>query len=194
MDVTRHITGNAAATGLGTATVLTATALTGVSSDEFQAEIDTSPIIQIVSFVEQRLIEVLHKHPDLFKSMDRRRLEEVVAELWDGFGYVVELTKQTRDGGKDVIAIKRAEVDVRFLISCKRPDPGNPVRIGAVRELHSVKVSEGATKGIIATTTHFTRDAKLLVEQHPWELELRDFDAIKEWVVRYLRLKGKLTT
>ena len=99
------------------------------------------PIIQVVSFVEQRLIEELHKHPDLFKDMDRRRLEEIVAELFDGFGYAVELTKRTRDGGKDVIAIKRAEVDVRFLISCKRPDPGNPVRVGAVRELHSVKES-----------------------------------------------------
>ena len=75
------------------------------------------PIIQVVSFVEQRLIEELHKHPDLFKDMDRRRFEEIVAELFDGFGYAVELTKRTRDGGKDVIAIKRAEVDVRFLIS-----------------------------------------------------------------------------
>jgi len=149
------------------------------------------PIIQVVSFVEQRLIEELHKHPDLFKDMDRRRFEEIVAELFDGFGYAVELTKRTRDGGKDVIAIKRAEVDVRFLISCKRTDPGNPVRVGAVRELHSVKESERATKGIIATTTHFTQDARLLVEKHQWELELRDFEAVKEWVAAYLRIKGK---
>lgn len=165
---------------------------------ELQAEFNLDavgnekPIIEVVSFVEQALIEQLHKNPDALKVINRRRFEEIVAELWDGFGYEVELTKQTRDGGVDVIAIKRREVDVKFMIQCKRPDPGNPVQLWAVRELHSVKISEGATKGIIATTTHFTRDAKLFVAKHPWELEARDFEAIKKWIAQYLRLKGKL--
>jgi restriction endonuclease Mrr len=163
------------------------------SPNDFHVEIENaSSIIPVVSFVEQELIEQLHRNPSLLKSIDRRRLEEIVAEIFDGLGYAVELTKRTRDGGKDVIAIKRAEVNVRFLIDCKRPDPGNPVRLGAVRELHSVKVSEGATKGILATTTYFTRDAKIFIEQHPWELEGRDFEAIREWVAQYLRSKGKL--
>ena len=163
------------------------------SPNDFHVEIENAAsIIPVVSFVEQELIEQLHRNPSLLKNIDRRRLEEIVAEIFDGLGYAVELTKRTRDGGKDVIAIKRAEVNVRFLIDCKRPDPGNPVRLGSVRELHSVKVSEGATKGILATTTYFTRDAKIFIEQHPWELEGRDFEAIREWVAQYLRSKGKL--
>ena len=165
---------------------------------ELQAEFNLDavrnekPIIEVVSFVEQALIEQLHQHPDLFKDIDRRRFEEIVAELFDGFGYAVELTKRTRDGGKDVIAIKRAEVNVRYLISCKRPDPGNPVTVATVRELYGVKVSEGATKAILATTTYFTHDAQILFDKHRWELDPRDFEAIKEWVAQYLRLKGKL--
>jgi HJR/Mrr/RecB family endonuclease len=160
--------------------------------DDFHVEIENAPIVPIASFVEQRLIEQLHKNPEALKVINRRRFEELVAELWDGFGYEVELTKQTRDRGMDVIAIKRREVAVRFLIQCKRPDPTNPVRVGAVRELHSVKTSEHATKGILATTTYFTRDAKILFEQHPWELERKDFEDIKEWIAQYLRMKGKL--
>jgi hypothetical protein len=160
---------------------------------DFHVEIENAAsIVPVVCFVEQGLIEQLHKNPDALKVIKRRRFEEIVAELWDGFGYEVELTKQTRDGGIDVIAIKRREVDVRFLIQCKRPDPQNPVHLDAVRELHSVKTSEHATKGILATTTRLTRDAKNFVERFPWELELRDFEAIKEWVAQYLRLKGKL--
>ena len=163
------------------------------SPEYFHVEIENvASIVPVASFFEQRLIEQLHKNPDALKVINRRRFEELVAELWDGFGYEVELTKQTRDHGIDVIAIKRREVDVRFLIQCKRPDPQHPVGVGAVRELHSVKTSEHATKGILATTTRFTPDAKNFVERFPWELELKDFEDIKEWIAHYLREKGKL--
>ena len=161
--------------------------------DDFHVEIENvASVVPVASFFEQRLIEQLHKNPDALKVINRRRFEELVAELWDGFGYEVELTKQTRDHGIDVIAIKRREVDVRFLIQCKRPDPQHPVGVGAVRELHSVKTSEHATKGILATTTRFTPDAKSFVERFPWELELKDFEDITEWIAHYLREKGKL--
>jgi hypothetical protein len=60
-----------------------------------------------------------------------------------------------------------------------------------VRELYGVKVSEGATKAILATTTYFTRDAQLLFEKHRWELEPRDFEAVKEWLAAYRRIKGE---
>jgi restriction system protein len=118
--------------------------------------------------------------------MNRRRFEHLVAELFNGFGYEVELTKQTRDGGKDIIAVKRAELDLRFLIECKRPDPGDPIGVSTVRELYGVKVDDGATKAILATTTHFTPDAVVFSERNKWELELKDYDAIKEWITKYL--------
>ena len=109
-----------------------------------------------------------------------------VAELFNGFGYEVELTKRTRDGGKDVIAIRRKEVETRFLVECKRPDPGNPVGVSTVRELYGVKADDGASKAILATTTYLTPDAKLFIERHRWELEAREYDAIHEWISTYL--------
>jgi HJR/Mrr/RecB family endonuclease len=44
--------------------------------------------------------------------LNRRLFEEFVAELFHEFGYEVELTKRTRDGGRDVIAIREAEAAV----------------------------------------------------------------------------------
>jgi HJR/Mrr/RecB family endonuclease len=166
--------------------------------DEFRIEFNLDavrnerPIIEVVSLVDQALIEQIYRSPEQLKVLDHRRFEELVAELFHGFGYEVELTQRTRDGGKDIIAIRQQEVDVKFLIECKRPDPGNPVAVSTVRELYGVKVSEGATKAILATTTYFTRDAQILSEKHRWELELRDFDAVKAWLAAYLRIKGEL--
>ena len=142
-------------------------------------------IITVSDLVERRLVDYFTRHPEEMKSMDRRRFEELIAELFNGFGYEVELTQQTRDGGRDIIAIRRQEVESRYLIECKRPDPGNPIGIRPVRELFGVKSDEGATKAILATTAHFSRDALLFFERHKWELEPRDYDGIIEWMEMY---------
>jgi len=160
--------------------------------DEFSAKFELErkehgqSIIEVVSFVDRALVERLQHFPDDLRVIDRRRFEELIAELFSGFGYEVELTQRTRDGGKDIIAIKRRTVNVKFLVECKRPDPGNPIGIAPVRELYGVKVDDGASKAILATTSYFTHDAKLFSEKHRWELELRDFEAIKGWIAEYL--------
>jgi restriction system protein len=159
---------------------------------EFDLEMasEGQPLIKIVAFVDRALIERLRECPDELRYVDRRKFEEVVAEVFDGFGYEVELTKRTRDGGKDIIAIKRREVNLKYLIECKRPDPGNIVGVAAVRQLWGVKGDEGASKAILVTTTGFSADAKAFVDRHTWELEARDFEGLQEWLDDYLRLKS----
>lgn len=147
-------------------------------------------IIQVASAVDRALIQRLQKNPDELRTINRRVFEELVAELFSGFGYEVELTKRTRDGGKDIIAIRRREVETRFLIECKRPDPGNPVCVSTVRELFGVKVDDGATKAILATTTYLTADAKMFVQKHQWELEAKEFQDLQDWIDAYLLSSG----
>jgi len=142
-----------------------------------------------VPSVDRALIERLKKHPNELRYIDRRKFEEVVAEIFNGFGYEVELTKRTRDGGKDIIAIKRREVNLRYLIECKRPNPGSAIGVAAVRQLWAVKDDEGASKAVLVTTTSFSRDAKAFVDRHLWELEARDFDGLLAWIDDYLRIK-----
>lgn len=156
-----------------------------------EKNIDGRTIIECSDLVSRKLIEFFHKNPNELKRINRRLFEELVAELFNGFGYEVDLTKQTRDGGKDVIAIKRTEVEVKYLIECKRPDPGGYVDVRPVRELYGVKVSEGATKAILATTAYFSPDAKILFEKHKWELEPKDYDDLKGWIRLYLGIIGK---
>lgn len=147
-------------------------------------------IIVVTDNIIQQMIKDFTKNPEKLKYIDSRKFEEIVAELYRGFGYEVELTKQTRDGGKDIIAIKKAEVNVKYLIECKRPDPDNFISISPVRELYGVRNSEKATKAILATTTSFTRDALRFFEMHKWELEPRDYYGILEWINDYLKIKN----
>jgi HJR/Mrr/RecB family endonuclease len=148
-------------------------------------------IIQVCKFVDSSLIERFLDNPSELLRIDRNLFEKLVAEIFDGFGYAVELTKKTRDGGCDIIAIKDQQVLVKYLIECKRPDIGNKVGIKPVRELYAVKVHKMATKAILATTASFTKDAQLFFEKHRWELEGKDFDGLMDWIQEYMKLIEK---
>ena len=62
------------------------------------------------------------------------------------------------------------------------------IDVSTVRELHGVVASEGATKGIIATTAcGFTAGATEHLERNKWILEGREFTRLSEWLTMYER-------
>jgi CheY-like chemotaxis protein len=138
-------------------------------------------IIPITADFAQLLSETVRNPLELLR-LQPRQFEELVAELWHRFGYDIELTAQTRDRGYDVVAVKHAEVNIRFLIECKRYDPNRKVGVELVRQLHGVKMHEKATKGILATTSSFSAPARTFFANHVWELEARDYHGVVEWV------------
>lgn len=141
---------------------------------------------QLILEVSNTLAQKIARNPELLLKLSPRNFEEFIAELFDRFGYQVELTSRTRDGGRDIVAI-RAEHGIlsKLLIECKRFSPKNPVGLSYVRELYAVKTLEKATKAILATTSYFSRDARHLESQLIYELELKDFKAIKKWAQDY---------
>jgi len=153
-------------------------------SEPIRLVLPTTDQIIAVSADFQRLIQNLARNPDDLFLLDPRRFEEIVCELWKRFGYEVELTCRTRDNGRDIIAVKRAEAQVRYLIECKRHGRRNKVGVELVRGLYGVKAHEQATKAILATTSWFTRPAQEFFDAHRWELEPRDHDGIIDWIER----------
>lgn len=153
-------------------------------------QFENTNIIQIANTVDAKLIEYFSNHPRELQTMNRRLFEELVAELFKGFGFSVELTQKTRDGGIDIIAVKHDLVKVKYLIECKRPEPGNPIGVAPVRALYGVTSHERATKGILATTSYFTKDAQLIFNEHPWELEPIAYDGIIDWMAQYLKMSS----
>lgn len=150
--------------------------------EEFDGSLLYLPEIVPVTLKFSRVLSGAVKNPRELLLLNPRQFEELVAEIWKRFGYVVELTSKTRDGGRDIIAIKEAEANFRVLIECKRYEHQNKVGVGIVRELYGVKTDEGASKAILATTSTFSRAAKEFFARHLWELEPRDYEGVVQWI------------
>lgn len=147
-------------------------------------------LVLICTEITETMLAEFHQQPALLSKMPPRKFEELVAHLFEGFGYEVELTARTRDGGYDVIAVRHEEIKTRSLIECKRYDSSNKVGVGVVRQLHGVVAAEKATNGIVATTASFTRDAQRFIAQNRWLLEGRDLNGVLDWITRYLRARN----
>ena len=137
----------------------------------------------------QALVDASALDVSAILRLSSREFEEFIAEIWSRFGYQVELTARTRDGGRDVVAVRSAEAKLRILIECKRYSPGHKVGVLAVRALYGVKTDERATKAILATTSSFTSGANKFFEVHSWELEPRDYDGVCDWAKNAARYR-----
>ena len=143
-------------------------------------------IITDLSAGVSELLQTIKKSPELIYGIQPRQFEELIAHIFSMHGFLVELTKKTRDGGRDIIAI-RSDLDIKlkYLIECKRNSMDNPVSVDIVRALYGVQMQESANKSILATTSRFTADAmKFATEQNTtkWGMDLKDINAIRNWI------------
>ena len=141
---------------------------------------------ELILEISSSLAYQVARNPNVLHQLSPRGFEEFIAELFAGFGYQVQLTARTRDGGRDLIAI-RSEHGLlsKLLVECKRFARDRPVGISYVRELYAVKMVEHATKAILASTSTFSRSARSLERQLVYELELKDFTAVTAWAREY---------
>ncbi|MFT3908055.1 MAG: restriction endonuclease [Ferruginibacter sp.] len=136
----------------------------------------------------KRIITDIYNDNSIALSIQPREFEEVVAELLNSQGFKVELTKQTRDNGYDIIAIKYLDSHnpIKFLVECKRFSK-QKVGVEIIRSFSHVIASEKANRGIIVTTSYFTLDAKKMQKETPYLLDYRDKDKLMEWIDQYYK-------
>ncbi|WP_374005936.1 restriction endonuclease [Delftia lacustris] len=159
-----------------------------------QIYIPESRLITDISEIENtipRLIELIQEDSSYIYKITTREFEEVVAEIFRAQGYEVKLTKRTRDGGKDVIAIHRTALGIEtcYFIECKRHALDSKVDVSIVREVYGVhSTRDGPNKSIIATTSTFTPDAIQYANNEVrsrWDMELKDIQAVLQWIKDY---------
>lgn len=133
--------------------------------------------------VNDELLQYLAKHPELLRDIHPRKFEEVVASIFENQGFSVELTPPTRDGGCDILATSHSKLGSHlYVVECKRYSSHNKVGIELVQRLHGVAMAKKATKGILATTSTFTKDAVDFAAPLQYQLGLSDYDAIVDWI------------
>jgi hypothetical protein len=128
-------------------------------------------------------LRMLADKPSDLYNLASRDFEELVAELLAREGFATTLTPTTCDGGRDVLAsLILPTGPILCLVECKRYAKHRPVRIEHVRSLFGTVTSEGATNGLIVTTSSFTKPAKQFVHRHSYRLALKEHADLVAWL------------
>jgi restriction endonuclease Mrr len=136
--------------------------------------------------VTDDLVSKLKRNPEDVYRLTPRKFEELIAEILKDRGWEVELTKETRDGGKDIIAYRETDVGkLLCLVEAKRYRRDRPVGVSLIRNLYGTLCDANATSGMIVTTSTFTQDAKTFQERHQYKLALRDYTHLVDWINCY---------
>ena len=139
--------------------------------------IDLTPIPPVIKldktdkrFIEGRSIaEKLSESVNL-ASMDWQDFEHLIRELFEQEfavnGGEVKVTQASSDGGVDAVAFDPDPIrGGKIVIQAKRYT--NTVGVSAVRDLYGTVMNEGATKGILVTTSDYGKDSYLFAKDKP---------------------------
>ncbi len=134
--------------------------------------------------LENEMLSYFRSNPDQLYTMNPRSFEELVAAIFKNNGFSVELTPQTRDGGVDIIAVQHSVLTGKSinLIECKRYSPDRKVGIGMVQRLLGTVNQMRASKGILVTTSFFSKDALHVEQTSQHQLLLSDYSKITSWL------------
>jgi restriction system protein len=150
-----------------------------------ETQIVASVTPKIVSATDA-LIEELKKQPDSIYDLSSRKFEELLAELLSDMGWEVELTPATRDGGKDILAYLDTDVGkLLCLVEAKKYRHDRKIGVDLVRTLYGTMFDHQANSAMLVTTSSFTSDAHEFQRRHEYQLALRDYGHIVQWIQRY---------
>jgi len=140
----------------------------------------------IIFSANQRLVDTLKKQPADLHKLTPRNFEKLLAELLADMGWEVELTKQTRDGGTDILAYLNTDIGrLLCLVEAKHYRPDRKIGIDLVRTLYGTLCDAQANSAMLVTSSTFTADAREFQQKHQYQLTLRDYADIVNWILKY---------
>ena len=148
----------------------------------------------------QLIVDVALPWVDIMREIERdpeflyqfvqnpRKFEEFIAATYKKAGWPeVTLTPRSKDGGRDVIAVKPGHGSIRFLEQCKAYKRGNLVTHDDVRAMMGVlQTDANSSKGIITTTSDFQPGILKSDEFKPFiphRLELKNGPQTRDWLL-----------
>lgn len=116
-------------------------------------------LLDAIAIIRARWIEDLSTSNDELFRLSPRDLELLAAALYRKLGYTVQVTPPSRDGGRDVIAIRQI-AGQREVVNIECKTHTSPVGVGYVRQLRGVVERYSVNRGILITIGTFTRGAR----------------------------------
>lgn len=151
--------------------------LKGVASSKLSTITPIQPILQICKedkrFVDSYEVEGKIDDTTNLAAMDWEDFEHLIRELFEKEftvnGGEVKITQASRDGGVDAIAFDPDPIrGGKIVIQAKRYT--NTVGVSAVRDLFGTVLNEGATKGILVTTSDYGAESYNFAKGKPLTL------------------------
>lgn len=151
--------------------------LKGVGSSKLHGMAAVAPIITInredSRFVQAHDVAHLIDDSVNIAAMDWQEFEHLIREIFEkefsSGGGEVKITRASRDRGVDAIAFDPDPIrGGKIVIQAKRYT--NSVDVAAARDLYGTVVNEGATKGILVTTSDYGPDAYAFAKDKPLTL------------------------
>jgi len=152
----------------------------------YNAQQSPEHVIEVVGVITSELINYLKKHPKALYEIKPRQFEELIAEILASYGWQVDLTPSTRDGGYDIYAISpiSGKETTSWIIECKKYAPENKVGVDLVRALYGLRMDLQIANAMLATTSYFSRDARAYKASR-YDLKLHDYEGVLEWINQY---------
>ncbi len=121
-------------------------------------------------FIENKSVENINLDGFNLATMPWEDFEYFIRELFDKMfnanGGEVKVTQASHDGGVDAVAFDDDPIrGGKFVIQAKRYN--NVVPVSAVRDLYGTMIHEGATKGILVTTSSYGKEAYDFAQDKP---------------------------
>lgn len=124
----------------------------------------------------------------LLSEMDWKKFEKLIATLLEKEGWIVELTRGSKDGGIDVIANFNDPIigKVNSIWQAKKYSPSNKVGLSHVRELSAIQNENRASKAIMVTTSNLTKGALSWIRRDEYRLGYKEKSDVENWVKKYI--------
>jgi len=165
----------------------------GLYPTKYSLYIPKNKILTLNDPLEQIIIEST-KYPSIIYNLTPREFESFIGKIFQAFGFNVELTAQTRDGGTDLICLKKdLNIPFKMAIETKKYSPDKPIGVGLVRNFVGSNVITNANKLLFVTTSSYTKDARKYANSNMLTnlLELKEFPDIIKWTNDFKEQKYK---
>ena len=148
--------------------------LKGVGSSKLHGLVPVAPIMQLrkedARFISSYDVASTLDESVNLAAMGWEDFEHLIRELFEQEfsvnGGEVKVTQASRDGGVDAVAFDPDPIrGGKIVIQAKRYT--NTVGVGAVRDLYGTVLNEGATKGILVTTSDYGPDSYAFASGKP---------------------------
>jgi restriction system protein len=162
--------------GLDLARVEPGACLQGLNASISRNPSELTPVRPVLEFsmVDPRFVE----ETDVLSTIDHRpnlmeltpgEFETLITNLFEKMGLETRLTQASRDGGVDCVAYDpRPIFGGKVVIQAKRYK--HTVGVSAVRDLFGTMQNEGASKGILVTTSGYGKASFEFAQNKPLEL------------------------